>query len=281
MPISKLRKNISSTSIKKSSSSSSSLKIGSSSSNNSKITSISFDDDDDDTKNSIQSKTNEIDNIFSKQTMKKSQIDEFSNGLDYLDCDDDTWSQKPKKMKVDITSNEKKKNIKESKNPFDKVYAQTKGKTETSNKKDKSFDAKLWMEGKIGTNTNQVVEKSSSISNKVIPVITEPKQGELTPTTSFNLSASTIKSLKERGIEGLFPIQAMSYKPIREGYDFIGRARTGQGKTLAFCLPIYEQLLEKRGKSSYKNIILPKVLIMSPTRKYINILAIYLYLFLL
>jgi ATP-dependent RNA helicase DDX21 len=80
----------------------------------------------------------------------------------------------------------------------------------------------------------------------------------------FNLTTSTLDSLRARGIEQLFPIQAATYEHIRQGNDLIGRARTGQGKTLAFCLPILEQMISNRQLGVG---IPPKVLIMSPTRE--------------
>ena len=55
--------------------------------------------------------------------------------------------------------------------------------------------------------------------------------GEISyPLEQFDLTASTVQLLKDRGIESLFPIQAETYWPIRAGKDLIGRARTGQGK---------------------------------------------------
>lgn len=49
------------------------------------------------------------------------------------------------------------------------------------------------------------------------------------PLDQFDLTESTVLLLKERGIDSLFPIQAETYWPIRQGKDLIGRARTGQG----------------------------------------------------
>jgi ATP-dependent RNA helicase DDX21 len=49
------------------------------------------------------------------------------------------------------------------------------------------------------------------------------------PLDQFDLTESTVKHLNDRGIESLFPIQAQTYWPIRQGKDLIGRARTGQG----------------------------------------------------
>jgi len=47
-------------------------------------------------------------------------------------------------------------------------------------------------------------------------------------------------------VERLFPIQGATFKPLAEGRDLIGRARTGTGKTLAFSLPLIESMLKVR-----------------------------------
>ena len=46
----------------------------------------------------------------------------------------------------------------------------------------------------------------------------------------FDFSADTLAALRARGVESLFPIQAATFKLIKEGKDVIGRARTGMGK---------------------------------------------------
>jgi ATP-dependent RNA helicase DDX21 len=48
----------------------------------------------------------------------------------------------------------------------------------------------------------------------------------------------------------LFPIQGATFKPLAEGRDLIGRARTGTGKTLAFSLPIIEKLIRVRARAA-------------------------------
>jgi ATP-dependent RNA helicase DDX21 len=82
--------------------------------------------------------------------------------------------------------------------------------------------------------------------------------------TSLGLAESTLKSLKERKVTQLFPIQAAAFSHVIKGYDLLARARTGTGKTLAFSLPIVEVLKKKvqreRGRS-------PRALIMAPTRE--------------
>ena len=46
---------------------------------------------------------------------------------------------------------------------------------------------------------------------------------------SLSLSASTLKSLRERKVTQLFPIQAAAFDHIMAGKDLLARARTGTG----------------------------------------------------
>lgn len=71
--------------------------------------------------------------------------------------------------------------------------------------------------------------------------------------SKLGLSDETVRALKKRGIEALFPIQRQVFDPAMEGRDLIGRAKTGSGKTLAFALPVVESLLaEDRARASRK-----------------------------
>ncbi|XP_030947050.1 DEAD-box ATP-dependent RNA helicase 7 [Quercus lobata] len=85
----------------------------------------------------------------------------------------------------------------------------------------------------------------------------------------FRISAPLKAKLKEKGIEALFPIQAMTFDTILDGSDLVGRARTGQGKTLAFVLPILESLTNGASKASRKTGYgrSPSVLVLLPTRE--------------
>ncbi|KAL5744439.1 hypothetical protein ACOSQ2_027555 [Xanthoceras sorbifolium] len=85
----------------------------------------------------------------------------------------------------------------------------------------------------------------------------------------FRISKPLREMLKSKGIEALFPIQAMTFDMILDGSDLVGRARTGQGKTLAFVLPILESLMNGPAKAS-KNTgygRAPSVLVLLPTRE--------------
>ncbi|XP_062153642.1 DEAD-box ATP-dependent RNA helicase 7 [Alnus glutinosa] len=88
----------------------------------------------------------------------------------------------------------------------------------------------------------------------------------------FRISEQLRAKLKEKGIESLFPIQAMTFNTVLDGSDLVGRARTGQGKTLAFVLPILESLTNGPAKASRKTGYgrAPSVLVLLPTRELAN-----------
>ncbi|KAI9117734.1 hypothetical protein K1719_011149 [Acacia pycnantha] len=87
--------------------------------------------------------------------------------------------------------------------------------------------------------------------------------------SNFRISAPLRAKLKEKGIESLFLIQAMTFDTVLDGSDLVGRARTGQGKTLAFLLPILEYLTNGPAKASRKAGYgkAPCVLVLLPTRE--------------
>ena len=84
-----------------------------------------------------------------------------------------------------------------------------------------------------------------------------------TPETfdDLKLSAITQRAIKRLGYEIPSPIQAKVIPWALEGYDVIGQARTGTGKTASFAIPILEQLDPLR-TSRY-----PQALVLVPTRE--------------
>ncbi|CAN6709707.1 unnamed protein product [Malus baccata var. baccata] len=87
--------------------------------------------------------------------------------------------------------------------------------------------------------------------------------------SKFRISAPLRAKLKENGIESLFPIQAMTFDTILDGLDLVGRARTGQGKTLAFVLPVLESLTNGPAREFRKTGYgrPPTVIVLLPTRE--------------
>ena len=67
--------------------------------------------------------------------------------------------------------------------------------------------------------------------------------GDAAPLISkFRVSETAIENLRKCNITRLFPIQATTFDYIYDGDDVIGRARTGEGKTLSFVLPVIEKI---------------------------------------
>ncbi|KAK8916729.1 DEAD-box ATP-dependent RNA helicase 7 [Platanthera zijinensis] len=86
---------------------------------------------------------------------------------------------------------------------------------------------------------------------------------------NFRISNILKERLNSKGIKALFPIQAKTFDIVLDGTDLVGRARTGQGKTLAFVLPILESLTNGMNKASMRTGYgrSPSVLVLLPTRE--------------
>lgn len=76
----------------------------------------------------------------------------------------------------------------------------------------------------------------------------------------FKIKKQLLNALEEAGLEKPTPIQEESYSPILGGFDFVGIAQTGTGKTIAYLLPILQNL-------KYSEQPNPSVLILVPTRE--------------
>lgn len=76
------------------------------------------------------------------------------------------------------------------------------------------------------------------------------------------IAPALAERLLERGITEASAIQAESLPHTLAGHDLIGRARTGTGKTLAFALPIIQNLTPSRERGR-----LPRAIVLAPTRE--------------
>ena len=81
------------------------------------------------------------------------------------------------------------------------------------------------------------------------------------PFRDFDISEAISSGLEAAGIFTTFPIQALTLPLALGGQDIIGQARTGTGKTLAFGVPLLQQI-EEHGQSR-----LPQALVVVPTRE--------------
>lgn len=83
--------------------------------------------------------------------------------------------------------------------------------------------------------------------------------------SNFPLKEDTVTRLRARGINNLFPVQVVSFRPIYKGKDVIVQARTGSGKTMCFVLPVITRLI--KNEESKERGRAPLVLVLSPTRE--------------
>ena len=77
--------------------------------------------------------------------------------------------------------------------------------------------------------------------------------------SQLQLRDEILAALREVGYETPSPIQAACIPPLLAGYDVLGEAQTGTGKTAAFALPILQKVdLAQRS---------PQALVLTPTRE--------------
>ncbi|CUH85819.1 DEAD/DEAH box helicase [Thalassovita mediterranea] len=86
----------------------------------------------------------------------------------------------------------------------------------------------------------------------------------------LGLSPALNKALAKAGLTQPTPIQNQAIPLALEGHDILGLAQTGTGKTLAFGLPLMEQLLNDPAKAPAKTV---KALVLAPTRELVNQIA--------
>ena len=67
----------------------------------------------------------------------------------------------------------------------------------------------------------------------------------------LGLSEELLKAINELGFEKPTPIQENIIPVILEGYDVIGQAQTGTGKTLAFSSILLTNLKERKKKPAF------------------------------
>ena len=75
----------------------------------------------------------------------------------------------------------------------------------------------------------------------------------------LNLSKKVLQALEEMGFEEPTPIQEQAVPLIAQGFDVIGQAQTGTGKTAAFGIPIVERVEPQLNKI--------QAFILTPTRE--------------
>jgi len=78
--------------------------------------------------------------------------------------------------------------------------------------------------------------------------------------SEFKMIKALQSALADMQLDTPSPIQLQSYSPILAGSDFVGIAETGTGKTIAYLLPVLQDL-------KYSEQSDPRILIIAPTRE--------------
>lgn len=94
--------------------------------------------------------------------------------------------------------------------------------------------------------------------------------------SSFNLDPRLLAAVQAMGYAVATPIQTQAIPLVMQGFDVMGAAQTGTGKTAAFALPILHRLLPLSSASPSPARHPVKALILAPTREladqiYVNV----------
>ncbi len=103
-------------------------------------------------------------------------------------------------------------------------------------------------------------------NERAVPDILNDNQQQTEHASTFRdlgVAEPICAALEAAGITTAFPIQALALPIALDGHDLIGQARTGTGKTLAFGVPILQQLDETPGGGRSA----PRALVVVPTRE--------------
>lgn len=68
----------------------------------------------------------------------------------------------------------------------------------------------------------------------------------------FDLDSRLLRAIKKLGYQRPTLIQAKTIQLALEGKDILGKAKTGSGKTAAYCLPILHKLLKNKKEVSVR-----------------------------
>ncbi|ONM22931.1 DEAD-box ATP-dependent RNA helicase 7 [Zea mays] len=164
---------------------------------------------------------------------------------------------------------EKKRKAKEPSPPLPSAASSGEEKSSTSSEETAPTAKKA---KKDKTKKNVEVSSSASDDDGEITAGSDEDPADPNALTNFRISEPLRQSLRSKGIKALFPIQATTFDLVLDGSDLVGRARTGQGKTLAFVLPILESLVNGANKASRRTEHgrTPSVLVLLPTRELAN-----------
>lgn len=87
------------------------------------------------------------------------------------------------------------------------------------------------------------------------------------------LPDSLQRAISDLGFTHCTPIQARSLPVTLDGIDVIGKAQTGTGKTAAFLISIFTDLLRRKPQENVRYLGEPRALVIAPTRELVMQIA--------
>ena len=115
--------------------------------------------------------------------------------------------------------------------------------------------------------TSQTAEPEWSLDAYQVP----SEEGK-TRFHDLNLDLRIMRAIADLGFQYCSPIQAASLPRTLQGYDVIGKAQTGTGKTAAFLITIINDLLSNP-VSDERYMGEPRALVIAPTRELVQQIA--------
>src|SRR6202045_2747501 len=121
--------------------------------------------------------------------------------------------------------------------------------------------------------TNRIQPERHRVS-RMTPLITPTRTTSESTFAEIGVRAEIVQALTEDGIKHPFAIQELTLPLALAGDDLIGQARTGIGKTLAFCVPLLHRIVSEAQTATSGGAVtdrplsgVPRALVVVPTRE--------------
>ncbi|KAG0569832.1 hypothetical protein KC19_6G118900 [Ceratodon purpureus] len=153
------------------------------------------------------------------------------------------------------------------------MFLATESATETSAVASDFVVAEKGRSGSFGYSRGTESEEDESEEDEEAEVLRVDNEsmddGDELAISNLGIAEAVVAALEKRGITQLFPIQRAVLDPAMQGRDLIGRAKTGTGKTLAFGIPIINNIIRENeeNRSGRRSGRAPRALVLAPTRE--------------
>lgn len=234
---------------------------------------------------SVFKKSSPLPNLLNKKHAKQDSKSQITKTIE--DCNSDTVSSKS--IDDEISDNSSDIEASEDLNYISSVSKKPDSKTnlkanlystekiKIQEKKRKDTDSSI--EENVNYNVSLAKTKTKDVElDTIVPEKENKEEDDLiegffsnVKFTDFGLHEQTLKAIDTKfKFEKASEIQSLCIPLALQGYDILGRAKTGSGKSLAFLIPAVELILRTKFKSIYGT----GVMVIIPTRELAFQLAI-------